>query len=43
MGVIGVCIPIIQVLDVTEVQSTPAVRNSAPDPTYIHTSPSSHI
>lgn len=43
MGVIGVSISIIQVSDVTKMQSVPTVRNAAPDPMFVHTSPPSHI
>lgn len=37
MCVIGVCIPIIQVLDVIDVQNTPPVRNAAHYPIFAHT------
>lgn len=37
MCVIGVCIPVIQVLDVIDVQNTPPVRNAAHDPIFVHT------
>lgn len=43
MGVIGVSISIIQVSDVTKMQNVPTVRNAAPDPMLVHTSPPSHI
>lgn len=37
MCVTGVCIPIIQVLDITDMQNTPPVRNAAHDPVFVHT------
>ena len=43
MGVIGVCISIAWVLDVTEVQSASTIRNAALDPMFVHMCPPSHI
>ena len=43
MAITGVCVFMMQVLDVTEVHSAPTVRNAAPDPVFVHTSLPSYI